>query len=467
MIIRFNVNNSDNYLIESYKEVRKIDRQLLSANESDYLTHIIRALPPDVESTFITRDGHVLVSTIPNFRAGEQISINEMWNFIVKDSENYYFQYTTIPLEKSSAYFVTRTKRRPGTKVNPVFLPSIFLFIMFMIFICVVLVLIISRNVFRSIIIIDEKTQAISEGNLAVTITPDKELQSFNEITEILESLEKMRLSLLDAQERKNKFVMGISHDLRTPVAIIKGYTEAIVDGMISEPTEIRNSLELIGTKVTQLEDMINTLINYVKLNPDELRENLVPNSITDLIFNFAKDAKNTASVFKRNIITDINLPHNINVPLDKQLALRAFENLFGNALRYTTDYDTIELQAYEEHLLERISDNKNEEKRDNLYELKLNSNKISSIQNFQGNRISHNVVLVIKDTGIGISKKDLTHIFDLFYRGTSSRKEEGIGIGLSVVKNIIETHGWTISVESTEGVGSTFTVKIPFYPER
>ena len=67
-----------------------------------------------------------------------------------------------------------------------------------------------------------------------------------------------------------------------------------------------------------------------------------------------------------------------------------------------------------------------------------------------------------VSDTGIGMEKKDLDHIFDMFYRATDSRREEGMGIGLSVVKSIVDTHGWTIGVASEAGKGSTFTIRIP-----
>ena len=74
-----------------------------------------------------------------------------------------------------------------------------------------------------------------------------------------------------------------------------------------------------------------------------------------------------------------------------------------------------------------------------------------------------NHIILQIKDTGVGIDKKDLDHIFDIFYRGTNSRKEEGMGIGLSVVKSIIDTHGWSISVSSQKKKGTCFTIKIPY----
>ena len=111
-------------------------------------------------------------------------------------------------------------------------------------------------------------------------------------------------------------------------------------------------------------------------------------------------------------------------MPFDRQLVTRVFENLFNNAMRYTQNDDTITLDA-------QIQDN--------------------------------NVIYKISDTGCGIEEKDLKNIFDMFYRGTNSRREEGMGIGLSVVKNIIDTHGWSIEVDSKKNEGTCFTIKIPF----
>ncbi len=186
--------------------------------------------------------------------------------------------------------------------------------------------------------------------------------------------------------------------------------------------------MELIEKKSSQLEEMIETLLNFIKLNNAEIKEKLIPNSITKLIKNFSKYVEITGKIFKRNVKTDIQLSKDIVVPFNDQLVHRSFENLFGNALRYTKDNDLIEVIAFQEE---------------------------SETQN--------HIILQIKYSGVGIDKKDLDHIFDIFYRGTNSRKEEGMGIGLSVVKSIIDTHGWSISVSSQKKKGTCFTIKIPY----
>lgn len=220
---------------------------------------------------------------------------------------------------------------------------------------------------------------------------------------------------------------MGISHDLRTPIAIIKGYTEALSDGVIKTKVEREKALELIRNKISHLENMINTLISFVKLENTDIRKTLVPKSITQLIKNFSKDAEATMSVFNRCVSCNINLDKDYYVPLDEQLVNRVFENLLSNALRYTSDDDEIKICAYEEN---------------------------------------GEIIIKFCDTGVGIAESDLANIFDLFYRASNSRREEGMGIGLSVVKNIIETHGWRIEVESEKGKGSCFTIFIPLNQE-
>ena len=215
-----------------------------------------------------------------------------------------------------------------------------------------------------------------------------------------------------------------MSHDLRTPVSIIRGYTEAIKDGVITGKDDILNANELILTKITQLQGMINTLIDFMKFDSNEIKKNMELHSITRVINNFVNEAKLTGNVFNRIIeIKDELVKDDIFIFFDEQLIIRVLENLFNNALRYTKDNDIISFSSY-------IKDK--------------------------------TLFFSIKDTGIGIPKKDINNIFNLFFRGTNSRREEGIGIGLSVVKNIVDIHGWNISVESEPDKGSCFTIAIP-----
>ena len=119
----------------------------------------------------------------------------------------------------------------------------------------------------------------------------------------------------------------------------------------------------------------------------------------------------------------NFNIPENLTVKMDANLFQRVIENLFTNALRYTRDGDEISLNAY------------------------LNSN--------------NTPVVIFRDTGPGIDKKDQQKVFELFFRGTNSRREDGMGIGLAVVKTIIESHGWNIEINSELNKGTEFIITL------
>ena len=339
------------------------------------------------------------------------------------NSDKYFYQFTTLKTATLDSIMITRVPRkRSSPSRNQLLLPALYIMLTVIVAVCIIIILRLSITINKSIKEIEYETKTIAGGDLSNKIQFN--LKKKNEISSISESLEKMRVSLVEAQNQKSKFIMGISHDLRTPVAVIKGYTEAISDGVLNTPEDISNAMELITEKTNQLENMIDTLINFTKMNSVEIRQSMKTQSITDFITEIIKEEQTTGGVFKRNIITQINFDKDVLVPFDKMLARRVFENLFNNALRYTNDGDTITLSSY-------IADN--------------------------------SVIYKITDTGIGIDEADLKNIFNMFYRGTNSRREEGMGIGLSVVQNIIETHRWHIDVESKKDIGTTFTVTIPY----
>ena len=216
---------------------------------------------------------------------------------------------------------------------------------------------------------------------------------------------------------------MGMSHDLRTPVAVIKGYLEAIDDGVVSGKEEIAKSINIILNKTNQLEAMLNSLINFVKLETAEQKNNLTLQPILPLLQEFAESCKSSGTIFNRNVKTEIQVSPDTQIMLNKELVLRALDNLYSNAQRYTKDKGVIIIKA---------------------------------------NETESEIKISVEDTGIGINEKDIQFIFDILYRASNSRNEPGYGIGLSVVKNIIDSHGWKIDVKSQVGVGTNFTITIP-----
>jgi signal transduction histidine kinase len=373
----------------------------------------------------IADHSRILVATIPELKNMKIIDDASLFSFIRKTSNNFFYQLVSPPLQDRTVQIlivsrIPRDKDARPKQNKGVFIGLVFILVFELI--CITMVVNLSNTISRSITVLEKNTTRIANGELNLKIEQLHNHES-NEITSLTESLDKMRRSLKEEEERRTRFIMGISHDLRTPVAVIKGYTEALSDKVLDDPTEIHTALEIINTKTNQLETMIESLISFVKLNNREWRDKLVPQPIEPVLTEFVKGAIMTGEVFKRNVTSSIEISPSRTVPLDKMLFQRALENIFSNALRYTKDNDSIAITATE---------------------------------------TAKDIIVKISDTGCGIAEKDREHIFDLFYRGTNSRREEGMGIGLAVVKNIIDTHGWTISIDTKTNEGSSFIIKIP-----
>lgn len=433
------INSPQRYLLKGYNEMRKLEGLDLSEDELDQLGMQLKKIPPNLE-TMVYYNSTVLISSVPEINAGSFMTPGELFEFLRSTSGGYYYQLQSLGmrpthrLEESvlnpqSILIICRAKlvRPPdgnssrGWTLRVLLFPGIAVLMVFEV-VCAIFLISLSKTITDSITILEETTQKIAMGALDTKIAPPKG-RNANEITSLAESLETMRVSLKDNQDRRTKFIMGISHDLRTPVALIKGYTEAITDGVITDMGKVKESLSIIHTKADQLEGMINDLINYVKLNNTDWRQSLELASLKPVLEEFMRSAEATADVYKRIIRTNVDLSPDVRVKMDKNLLSRALENIYSNALRYTKDGDSITILVKEMEKAVSIS---------------------------------------VSDTGIGISDKDLKRIWDIFYRGTNSRRESGMGIGLSVVKTIIDTHGWNIDVQSKPGEGTVFTITIP-----
>ncbi len=428
ILIHTYIHSPNRYLMKGSQMLSKTDLPSISEQDIYNIEISLKMLPKEVEAVlFRTSDRKIIYSTIPEIKIDDYMDRSEVLSFVSETSNNYYYQFSKMAYNQDILVLTRLPIANKNTEKNTKTYLKILLLIIAITISSLILILFISKAIFEGLNKIERSSFQLAEGKLDKPIASETANSHNNEFNNIMNSLEKMRQELIENQESKNRFIMGISHDLRTPVAVIKGYSEAIMDNVITDKDEMKDSMELIEQKTTQLEGMIDTLINFMKLNNVEIKEKLVPHSITKLITDFAKYAEVTGKVFKRNVRTNINIDE-IKVPLNKQLIQRSFENLFSNAIRYTDENDLIEISAFN----------------------KQDNNKQS-------------IILKIQDSGYGIDKKDLDYIFDIFYRGTNSRQEEGMGIGLAVVKSIMDTHGWTISVESQKKKGSCFTITIPY----
>ena len=421
IIYGYYCNSSKRLLLNSYRRSPEKADVSLTSDDLNSIKKSILSLSPKVEAALIVKD-RIIESTIADFpQPGTTLQEGDLWKIIKQTGEEFYY-LTETPLGSDRKHLVLLVSRISKKKNQTNMFYSLLDCVLIFAIICAVATCCISRTITYSLSHLVKQTEKIAKGDL----TPQEQrtpAKSRNEFTDLTEHIDSMRAALLDAKRKQQRFIMGITHDLRTPISVIKGYTEALYDGVITSEEETKKSLEIINVKTSQLEEMITSLINYCTFFRDNFRRQITPHCIKKQLETFAKSAETTGYIFHRKISCNINLLESTDIPVNEQLLARALENLFGNALRYTEDDGEITITADES---------------------------------------DECITITFSDTGCGIAEKDISHLFDLFYRGTNSRREQGLGIGLSVVKDIVDLHGWNIAIRSELGKGSDFIIRIP-----
>ncbi len=377
--------------------------------------------PPGFDILVFDLNDRIIFSSFPGFNPGSQIDPSEVLKNMLHDYPDYRFFFDSFSVDKRlEGRFLLRidsSSKFPSIMHERIDRP-IFVFLFFLI-ICSVLGSIMVGSLSRSIRDLEGATKKIAAGDLDFKLASKRN----DEISSLTRSFDSMRKKLKEELARRSRFLMAVSHDLKTPLTSIKGYLEAISDGLAENPDVLKNHLAIIRDKSELLEARILELIDFVRMETGEWRMSHEQINLYDSLFQTAKIYREEALVFKRDFSYAIDIPQNTVVAGDKNLLSRALENLFNNALSYTEENDSISIKAFE----------KNSE-----------------------------ILITIEDTGPGIPKDEIKFIFDPFYRGTSSGREQGFGLGLSTVKSIINAHGWEIEASSKPGEGTKFTIHIP-----
>lgn len=275
--------------------------------------------------------------------------------------------------------------------------------------------------------------QNIKDGNLDFTV----EVESEDEIGELCRNFEEMRQRLKDnteekiASEGENKtLISNIAHDLKTPITAVKGYAEGLMDGVADTPEKRDKYIRTIYNKANEMDTLLNELTLYAKIDT-----NRIP-------YNFAK--LNVAEYFN-DCIEEIGLDleskniglayfnyadESVQVIADPEQLRRVIHNIIGNSIKYL-------------------------DKQKGLINIR-----IKDVGDF--------IQVEIEDNGRGIAARDLPYIFDRFYRADASRNSStgGSGIGLSIVKKIVEDHGGKIWATSKESIGTVMYFVIRKYQE-
>lgn len=295
-------------------------------------------------------------------------------------------------------------------------------FILVLVFTSILLTRWIQKGIFTPINQLNTAMQNIAEGNLEYMLTTEER----GEIGELYRNYEDMRLRLKESldekfeHEQKNKeLISNISHDLKTPITSIKGYVEGIMDGVADTPEKMHKYIKTIYDKANDMDRLINELTTYSGIDtnriPYTFRRINVADYFGDCVEEVGLDLESKDIQLNYEDLVDPA----VQIIADPEQLKRVINNIISNSVKYMNKEKGV--------IAIRILD------------------EVDAIR------------VEIEDNGMGIAAKDLPNIFERFYRTDASRNSSkgGSGIGLSIVKKIIEDHGGYIWATSKEGEGT------------
>ena len=264
-----------------------------------------------------------------------------------------------------------------------------------------------------------EGVEAITKGDFSYRIEPFHRFELFNQYDEIIDGINKMAKELESSETMKKDFISNVSHELKTPLSTISAYCEILQDPSLSE--EERN--ERIAMILKNVKKLSNLVSNILKLNKLENQEIYPEKKLFDLSARVASAFLSFVDASEeKGIILNASVKDDVMIVSDPDLLDIVWNNLIGNAVKFTSSGGKVSVVLEED---------------------------------------DEEVRVYISDTGVGMSRNTLNHIFDRFYQADTSHQTEGNGLGLALVKRVIEIVGGEICVESEEGKGTVFEIKL------
>lgn len=282
----------------------------------------------------------------------------------------------------------------------------------------------------RPVLELARAADSIRGGNLDFEVMGS----DYEEIDTLCRSFDEMRKALRRAEIREAKLkhertmlIANISHDIKTPVTSIKGYVDGIKDGVADTPEKLDRYLDTIKSKAETIDNMVNNLSSFSKMELSNQDFRFEAGDLNEFLNIFTEDYRLDLENRGVELINNISGEKSV-VKLDYEKLSRAFSNIIDNAVKYGGEKPVVEISTFTR---------------------------------------DKGAYAVIKDNGIGIDEIETEKVFETFYRVDSSRSVKGSGLGLGIVKQIIERHGGKIWLNSGGiGKGTTVTVYLPLTGE-
>ena len=297
---------------------------------------------------------------------------------------------------------------------------ALFLYVLFVSFIFTLIDYIRRKNMIdKPLKDILRATESMTRGNFNIKLYPTHSYNNFDEFDFIKDHLNNLAQELSKNEMLKSDFISNVSHEIKTPLSIIMSYAQALNNPKLNEEDK-KKYLVSLNNACKRLNVLVNNILKLNKLENQSL-------SLEIKKFNLSESLTNQVLKFeelfeKKNINLICDIDENLYITNEESYLEIVWNNLIINAIKFSNETGVIKISLHKE----------NEE-----------------------------YIIKVQDFGEGMDKNTGMHIFDKFYQGDTSRAKEGNGLGLALVKKVIDILGGSISVESQLKKGSTFTVKI------
>ena len=289
------------------------------------------------------------------------------------------------------------------------------------------------RSVAAPLVKLRKATQNIKEGNLDFVL----DVEGKDEFSELCQDFEEMRRRLKESTEEKSliekenrELISNISHDLKTPITAVKGYVEGIMDGVADTPEKMDRYVRTIYNKTNEMDHLINELTFYSKIDTNRIPYTFSKLNVEDYFEDCSEEVGLELETRGIELVYANYVEKDVMVIADGEQIRRVIHNIISNAIKYM-------------------------DKPKGIIQIR-----IKDVGDF--------IQIEIEDNGKGIGPKDLPYIFDRFYRTDVSRNSSkgGSGIGLSIVKKILEDHGGKVWATSRLGIGTIMYFVLRKYQE-
>jgi len=283
------------------------------------------------------------------------------------------------------------------------------------VFICsLVGILILARKLMRTFSELTSATQEIANNNFDYPLM----IHGKDEFGQLADSFRMMQKKLANTDEARKKFINNVSHDFQSPLLNIQGYSELLAQEITTSEGKKYNNI--IQTEAKRLSNLTKQLLILTSIDQGTYPINKQLVRIDEQLHQVVNSMLWRIEEKGLEIKLDVQP---VRIYADRSLLLNAWENLIGNAMKYNKEYGEISIECVEEN---------------------------------------NQIIVKIIDSGIGIEQQELEKIFDRFYRVDKARNKEGMGLGLSIVQEVLSYHNATINVESIVNEGTTFTITFP-----